>query len=285
MKVALPLFLFFVFCVGANAQNVGIGLVNPSVNLHVDSVIKIGKSQSISASTPGRVNALRFGDGSFVNISEDTRDDQMNIRAGMVLINKSSGSVGAGNVGINVDSATARLDVNGSLRFRSAGTPGMGKILTSDADGNATWQTLNAQGTSIYIVGSTDFRAQLSSTPVSIFGGNGGAYPTTPGLTSLVAPVHLPNGAKVTEVTFYVVDNVAADMNLVFGEELGTSAGYGGTGVSISSTGAAAGTRAFTAPANFTINNGVSSYYVNVNTQWSGTSTTLIKSVMIKYEY
>ncbi len=49
-------------------------------------------------------------------------------------------------VGIGVSSSStppslsATLDVDGSVRFRSAGTPAAGKILTSDASGNATWQ-------------------------------------------------------------------------------------------------------------------------------------------------
>ncbi|MCB0574948.1 MAG: hypothetical protein KDC61_10330, partial [Saprospiraceae bacterium] len=47
----------------------------------------------------------------------------------------------AGNVGIGTTTPTANLDVNGSVRFRGS-TPGEGKVLTSDADGNASWQAL-----------------------------------------------------------------------------------------------------------------------------------------------
>jgi len=47
----------------------------------------------------------------------------------------------AGNVGLNTASPTANLDVNGSVRLRG-GSPGIGKVLTSDTIGNATWQTL-----------------------------------------------------------------------------------------------------------------------------------------------
>jgi hypothetical protein len=45
----------------------------------------------------------------------------------------------AQNVGIKTTSPTASLDINGTLRFRG-GTPGAGKVLVSDALGNATWK-------------------------------------------------------------------------------------------------------------------------------------------------
>lgn len=56
-------------------------------------------------------------------------------------------NLSAQNVGIGTASPTARLDVNGSLRFRTGAS--MGRTLVSDADGNATWQTnfaFRAQG-------------------------------------------------------------------------------------------------------------------------------------------
>ena len=46
----------------------------------------------------------------------------------------------SGNVGINNTNPAATLDVNGSVKLEGAGTPGAGKVLTSDAAGNATWQ-------------------------------------------------------------------------------------------------------------------------------------------------
>jgi len=43
------------------------------------------------------------------------------------------------NVGINTGSPTRNLDVNGTVRIRG-GSPGTGKVLTSDANGNASWE-------------------------------------------------------------------------------------------------------------------------------------------------
>tara|TARA_B100000809_G_scaffold56957_1_gene53021 strand:+ start:627 stop:4328 length:3702 start_codon:yes stop_codon:yes gene_type:complete len=44
----------------------------------------------------------------------------------------------SGNVGIGVFAATAKLEVAGTVKITD-GTEGLGKILTSDANGNATW--------------------------------------------------------------------------------------------------------------------------------------------------
>ncbi len=43
-------------------------------------------------------------------------------------------------IGIGTNAPTATLDVNGSLRIRG-GSPGAGKVLTSDANGNASWES------------------------------------------------------------------------------------------------------------------------------------------------
>jgi hypothetical protein len=46
----------------------------------------------------------------------------------------------SGNVGIGTTSPSAKLEVVGTFKFTNDGI-GLGKILTSDANGNATWQT------------------------------------------------------------------------------------------------------------------------------------------------
>ncbi|HSK12486.1 MAG TPA: hypothetical protein VK907_04675 [Phnomibacter sp.] len=48
----------------------------------------------------------------------------------------------AQNVGIGTNSPTSTLDVNGTIRIRG-GSPGAGKVLTSDANGNASWKSDN----------------------------------------------------------------------------------------------------------------------------------------------
>ena len=55
-----------------------------------------------------------------------------------------------GNVGIGTATPDAKLEVNGQIKI-TGGSPGLGKILTSDADGKATWDTaINDQASSGY---------------------------------------------------------------------------------------------------------------------------------------
>ena len=69
-----------------------------------------------------------------------------------------------GNIGIGDFSATApaaQLHTTGSVRLAGAGTPGAGKVLTSDASGNATWQpgalvTTVSNKTTNFSIASTD---------------------------------------------------------------------------------------------------------------------------------
>ena len=122
-----------------NAQKVGIGVTTPTEILHVDSTIKVGKNTSLGSSTPNRKNLIKFGDDAYVTIGEEITDDKLYIRAGNISLLRSTGSAGNGRVGIMVDTATATLDLNGTLRLRIPGAAD-GNILTSDANGNAIWK-------------------------------------------------------------------------------------------------------------------------------------------------
>ena len=44
-----------------------------------------------------------------------------------------------GNIGIGVYDPDAKLEVNGQVKI-TGGNPGAGKVLTSDANGLATWE-------------------------------------------------------------------------------------------------------------------------------------------------
>jgi hypothetical protein len=66
-----------------------------------------------------------------------------------------------GNIGIGTSAPTAQLHTTGSVLLAGAGTPGAGKVLTSDASGNATWQpgalaTTVSNKTSDFSITSTD---------------------------------------------------------------------------------------------------------------------------------
>jgi len=61
----------------------------------------------------------------------------------------------AGNVGIGTASPGARLEVNGQVKV-TGGSPAAGKVLTSDADGLATWQTPSIGGDSDWLISGND---------------------------------------------------------------------------------------------------------------------------------
>ncbi len=72
-----------------------------------------------------------------------------------------------GNVGIGTSSPSAQLHTTGSVLFSGAGTPGVGKVLTSDATGLATWETLSIPAAqtgsnSVILNGNAYERAALS---------------------------------------------------------------------------------------------------------------------------
>lgn len=54
-----------------------------------------------------------------------------------------------GNVGIGTTNPTAKLEVAGQVKI-TGGTPGDGKVLTSDANGLATWETPTSGGSSLW---------------------------------------------------------------------------------------------------------------------------------------
>jgi hypothetical protein len=75
--------------------------------------------------------------------------------------------------GIGTTSPAASLDVEGSVKFGSAGTPGTGKVLTSDTAGNATWQP------GVQVVTMSLSAAQikdLPTTPIQILAAPGAGY-------------------------------------------------------------------------------------------------------------
>ncbi|MBC7938092.1 MAG: hypothetical protein H7Y86_22310 [Rhizobacter sp.] len=135
MKFLITAFLSCLLCTNVSAQNVGINTSIPVENLQVDSSIKVGKNLALFGA---KKNLVKFGDDAFVTIGEEVGDDKMYLRYGTLSLMRSSNSVGNGYMGINTDAPTTTLDINGGLRIRGNGA-GVGKTLTSDANGVASW--------------------------------------------------------------------------------------------------------------------------------------------------
>lgn len=104
----------------SGGSNVAIGNKAGDIITNADRCVFLG--DSARGTTTGLINSIAIGYNSYVDTSN-----------AMILGNSSV------NVGIGVTKPTAKLHVGGNFRLVD-GTQSAGYVLTSDADGNASWQ-------------------------------------------------------------------------------------------------------------------------------------------------
>jgi len=123
--------------------NTGFGTDFPEAQLHTTGTLRFE-----GAGTPGSGKVLtsdEMGNATWQTISgggslpsgfagQTLRHDGSTWIANSLLFNDNT------NIGIGTATPTAQLHTSGSVKFEGAGTPGEGKVLTSDASGNATWK-------------------------------------------------------------------------------------------------------------------------------------------------
>ncbi len=119
--------------------SVGIGTTSPAARLVVQEVdgqylTDIIKAQSFNL---GSAVSLYYAG---LRASGANTNDALNLDSkgtGALILNNNGGT---GNVGIGTSTPGAKLEVAGQVKI-NGGNPGAGKVLTSDANGLATWQT------------------------------------------------------------------------------------------------------------------------------------------------
>ncbi len=109
------------------------GTLNPTHLLHMydsvtDNLLRL--EGPLGANHHGA--RLNFGDRNNVYIQEDLDDK-------LLLYGDTRTAIMGGNVGIGVLDPDTELEVNGQVKI-TGGTPGADKVLTSDADGLASWE-------------------------------------------------------------------------------------------------------------------------------------------------
>ncbi|TGD77955.1 hypothetical protein [Hymenobacter wooponensis] len=134
-----------------NGGNVGVGLLTPAQALEVLGTFGVrngaawdhlfiahdGTTSAITAGGADTGLAFRVGAGA----AGTYNDASQNYRDVMRLMP-------SGNVGIGTTTPSATLEVAGQVKI-TGGTPGAGKVLTSDATGLATWQNAASSATNI----------------------------------------------------------------------------------------------------------------------------------------
>ena len=127
-----------------NGTNIGIGTSTPVAKLDVNGTIKI------SGGNPA-VGKVLTSDATGIASWQAETDPQVSSTStnnipkwnGTTL---TDGTItdSASNIGIGTSNPAAKLDVNGTIKI-SGGNPAVGKVLTSDATGIASWQTPDSE--------------------------------------------------------------------------------------------------------------------------------------------
>jgi hypothetical protein len=175
-------------------QNVGIGETNPT-----ESKLQVKTADSAVLLIQNTATALNTKTGLFYKSDNNYSGSIATIqtapnfyRMGLFtfggpvtgLIERVS-ILDGGNVGIGTTTPTAKLEVAGTLKI-SNGTQGVNKVLTSDALGNATWQTIGTKAgykycKQITAVGAGTFTipAGVTEVMVELWGAGSGGVTTT----------------------------------------------------------------------------------------------------------
>ena len=133
-----------------NTGNVGINTTTPNVSLAIGGSFYSNTSNQIHIVNPSSFSTIALGEDAN-NDGEMVWNDISNILTFNTIVAGTTYSnnlvIRNGNVGIGLINPTAKFEVAGQVRI-TGGTPGAGKVLTSDSTGLATWESPAAGGIS-----------------------------------------------------------------------------------------------------------------------------------------
>lgn len=167
--------------------DVGIGTTSPGKKLDVNGMMRMSGQHFIFNSTNGVINWSGAGNLYF-RINNNT-GDETSFTERMILTS-------SGDLGIGTPSPVARLDVQGSIRIGD-GNQDVGKVLTSNAFGVGSWQTLPTQIAAGSTTGNTVYwngTAWANSSNIYNNDGNVGI-----GTTSPAAKLDITGTFKITD--------------------------------------------------------------------------------------
>jgi len=162
--------------IGDDAVNVGIGTTSPGATLDVSGDVRILGGQKdvvFSQGNFGNGNTsdlffnkdnVGFNQSEFVMYNQnDNNTEERYFRLFFTADSAIGGGLyirKGGNVGIGTESPGATLDVVGTVRIVD-GNEAMGKVLTSDSTGNATWQTISVSSGNTIADADNDTKIQV----------------------------------------------------------------------------------------------------------------------------
>ncbi|MHC4575711.1 MAG: tail fiber domain-containing protein, partial [Planctomycetota bacterium] len=228
--------------------NVGIGTTSPITKLHVDGIVRANTSVEIGSVAEGSISLaganLVVKSGANLQLRSQSANYDVTIYRGSTPWANFEGSVQGLGIGTTVpvnkldveggvaigatysgtntapsNGLIARLEVNGQVKI-TGGSPGVGKVLTSDAAGLASWQTGAGGGDSDWTISGPDMYTGAGVT------GNVGIGTISPSeKLDVNGNVNINSVYKIGGAT--ILSNTGAS-NIFVGENAGASNTTGG---------------------------------------------------------